>query len=160
MIDASELEGMARKFGEASRRLRPFMGEVLEEAGDEFLEIVQEEIMRAQNVDTRLMLDSFSRGSGYNVFELNLGGLKLTVGTRVEYAKWVNSGHRQRPGRFVPGIWRGDKFEYIPGAKTGMVLKASRVEGSGFFDKAVETLRRMFPQIAEAKFQGFVGRYL
>ena len=160
MIDVSELEGMARKFGEASGRLRPFMGGVLEEAGDEFLEIVQDEIMRAQNVDTRLMLDSFSRGSGYNVFELDLGGLRLTVGTRVEYAKWVNSGHSQRPGRFVPGIWRGGRFFYTPGAKTGMVLKASRVDGSGFFDKAAETLRRLFPQIAGARFQGSVDRYL
>lgn len=160
MIDVSELERMARRFEEASSRLRPFMGEVLKEAGEEFLEIVQDEIMRAKNVDTRLMLDSFRRGSGYNVFELDLGGLKLTVGTRVEYAKWVNSGHSQKPGRFVPGVWRGDRFFYTPGAKTGMVLKASRVEGSGFFDKAVEALKRMFPEIAGAKFQGFVDRYL
>lgn len=83
----------------------------------------------------------------------------LTIGTRVEYAKWVNEGHSQSPGRFVPGIWRGERFIYTPGAKTGMVLKASRVQGSNFFDKSIEVLRRMFPDIAEAKFQGFINRY-
>lgn len=160
MIDISGLERLAVQFEEASRNLRPFMGGVLEEAGNEFLAIVQEEIMNANHVDTRLMLDSFHRGSGYNVFELDLGGLTLTVGTRVGYAKWVNDGHGQKAGRFIPGLWSGDKFQYIPGAKTGMVLKASIVHGSGFFDKAEDVLKRMFPKIAEEKFRGFAQRYL
>lgn len=159
MIDIGELDNLIRKFDNASRNLRPFMGEVLEDIGDEFLDIVQEEIMRAKNVDTRLLLSSFSRGSEYNVYELDLGGLTLEIGTRVKYAKWVNDGHRQQPGRFVPGIWRGDRFQYVPGAKTGMVLKASFVAGSHFFDKSVEVLKRMFPEMAEAKFQQFISRY-
>lgn len=159
MIDVSGLEGLSRKFEEASRRLLPLAGEVLEEAGNEFLDIVQDEIMRAENVDTRLMLDSFNRGSGYNIFELDLGGLALTVGTRVEYAKWVNEGHAQQPGRFIPGIWNGERFQYIQGAKTGMVLKATRTKGSGFFDKSIAVIKRMFPDIAEAKFRRFISRY-
>lgn len=159
MTEVNELETLAKKFEEATRGIHPFMGEILEEAGNEFLDIVQEEILRAGNVDTRLLLQSFSRGSGYNIFELDFGSLILTVGTRVEYAQWVNEGHSQSPGRFIPGIWHGDRFVYTPGAKTGMVLKASRVEGSGFFDKSIEVLKRIVPDLAEAKFQGFINRY-
>lgn len=79
MIEVNELENLAGKFENAARGLRPFLGEVLEEAGNEFLDIVQDEILRAGNVDTRLLLESFSRGSGYNVFELDLGSLMLTL---------------------------------------------------------------------------------
>jgi hypothetical protein len=159
MIDVSKLENFAVKMEQASAGLKPFVGEVLDDAGEEFLDIVQDEIMRAGNLDTRLLLNSFSKGSGYGIYELDLGALTLTVGTRVEYAKWVNKGHPQRPGRFIPGVWNGDRFEYIPGAKTGMVLKASKVEGSHFFDKSVEVLRRMFPEMAQAKFNEYISRY-
>lgn len=159
MIDVSELEAYAEKLETASNEMSGFSGEILEEAGKEFLDIVQEEIMRAEHLDTRLMLESFRRGAGYNIFDLDLGGLTLNVGTRVEYAKWVNEGHRQQPGRFIPGVWKGERFIYTPGAKTGIVLKASRTKGSGFFDKSAEILKRMFPDIAEAKIQDFINRH-
>ena len=159
MIDVSQLESFASKMKQAATGLKPFMGEVLDDAGEEFLDIVQDEIMSAGNVDTRLLLSSFKKGSGNGVYELDLGALTLTVGTRVEYAKWVNKGHSQKPGRFVPGVWSGDRFVYIPGAKTGMVLKASMVKGSHFFDKSVEVLRRMFPKMAQSKFNEYVRRY-
>lgn len=159
MIDVSQLESFAFKMEQAASGLKPFMGEVLDDVGEEFLDIVQDEIMSAGNVDTRLLLSSFSKGSGNGVYELDLGALTLTVGTRVEYAKWVNKGHSQKPGRFVPGVWSGDRFVYIPGAKTGMVLRASTVKGSHFFDKSVEILRRMFPEMAQSKFSEYVKRY-
>lgn len=159
MIDVSQLENFASRMDQASAGLKPFMGEVLDDAGEEFLDIVQDEIMSAGNVDTRLLLSSFSKGSGNGVYELDLGALTLTVGTRIEYAKWVNKGHSQRPGRFVPGVWNGDRFEYVPGASTGMVLKASKVKGSHFFDKSVEVLRRMFPEMVQGKFDEYIRRY-
>lgn len=143
----------------AAAGLKPFMAETLDDAGEEFLKICQEAIMAAGNVDTRLLISSFNKGSGYGIYELDMGALTLTVGTRVEYAKWVNSGHRQQPGRFIPGVWNGDRFEYIPGAKTGMVLKASYVKGSRFFDKSVEVIRRMFPEMAEGRFEEYVRKY-
>lgn len=115
--------------------------------------------MAADNVDTRLMYSSFSKGSGYGIYNLDMGGLTLTVGTHVKYAKWVNDGHRQQPGRFVPGVWSGGRFTYIPGAKTGMVLKASFVEGSHFFDNAVQALEKMFPERAKKAFDEFFQHY-
>lgn len=53
------------------------------------------------------------------------------------YARWVNDGHDQQPGRFIPGTWNGDKFQYIPRNKTGMVLKAGHVEGKHFVEDSI-----------------------
>lgn len=53
------------------------------------------------------------------------------------YTKWVNDGHRQQPGRFIPGEWRGNHFQYIPEHKTGMVLKARSVKGKHFVEDSI-----------------------
>ena len=73
----------------------------------------------------------------------------MEIGTRVEYARWVNDGHSQQPGRFIPGVWSGDRFIYTPGADSGMVLKASFVEGSHFFDHAEAAFEAMFPDLVK-----------
>lgn len=159
MIDVCELENFARKCEAARADLKSYAGKVLNEVGEEFLDIVQAEIQNADNIDTGAMLASFTRGGAGNVYQLDVGALTLTIGTNVYYAKWVNKGHSQQPGRFVPGVWEGKHFRYIPGAKTGMVLKASFVKGSHFFDKAKEVLERMFPETAEKAFEQFFNRY-
>ena len=159
MIDVSQIEAFASKMEDAEKGVKPYMGEILDDVGEEFLDICVDAIMEAKNVDTRLLLSSFLKGSGNNIYELDLGALTLRVGTNVEYAQWVNKGHGQQPGRFIPGIWSGDKFVYTPGAKTGMVLKASFVKGSHFFDIAAGTMRDMFPVMARAHLEKYLARY-
>lgn len=160
MTDYSELKQLAKQFEEASKTAKPFMATVLEDIGEEFLDIVQDEIMRAENVDTRVLLSSFSRGSSDNIFELDAGALTLTIGTTVEYADYVNRGHKQTPGRFIPGIWNGNGiFRYQPGAKTGMVLKAKKVKGSRYFDKSVRVLKKMINIRIEKLFDEFFDKY-
>ncbi len=159
MIDVSELEDYVRRVEAASRDLRPYAAKTLEEVGNEFLEIVQAEIQRKQNVDMGKLLASFSKGGPGNIYRLDSGGLTLTIGTNVEYAQWVNDGHRQRPGRFVPGVWEGKHFRYIPGAGTGMVLKASWVKGSHFFDDAKRAFELIFQQYVDSAFEQFWARY-
>lgn len=159
MIDVSQLNDFTRRCEAARADLKPYLGETLREIGDEFLDIVQEEIERAENVDTGALEGSFVKGGPGNIYSLDLGALVLTIGTSVKYAKWVNYGHRQQPGRFVPGVWEGKHFRYVPGANTGMVLKASFVPGSHFFDKSMGTLRRMLPTMTERAFEQFFQRY-
>lgn len=159
MIDVSQLENFARQCEAAAADLKPYAGQVLDEVGEKFLDIVQAAIQGAGNVDKGKLLASFAKGGGGNIYVLNTGGLTLTIGTSVEYAKWVNDGHRQKPGRFVPGVWEGNHFRYVPGAKTGMVLKASFVQGSHFFDKSVQVLERMFPEMTDRAFEQFFRRY-
>lgn len=160
MTEYSELKQFAKQFEAASKAAKPFMATILEDIGEEFLDIVQDEIMRAENVDTRTLLSSFSRGSPNNVFELDAGALTLTIGTSVEYASYINRGHKQTPGRFIPGVWNGNGvFRYQPGAKTGMVLKAKKVKGSRYFDKSVRVLKKMINSQAEKRFEDFFDKY-
>lgn len=71
------------------------------------------------------------------VAELTKTGVEVTLINRAEYATWVNDGHKQRPGRFIPGYWVGDKFRYDPNADEGMVLKKPFVQGKFFVEKSI-----------------------
>lgn len=159
MIDVSELEDFARRCQACKADLKPYAAKTLDEIGDEFLDIVQAEIQGADNIDTGELLASFTKGGAGNIYQLDAGGLTLTIGTNVKYANWVNKGHSQTPGRFIPGVWEGKHFRYIPGARTGMVLKASFVRGSFFFDKSVQVLERIFPEKVENSFKQFFADY-
>ena len=159
MIDVGGLERFTKSCEAAAADLKPYAAKTLEEVGEEFLDIVQEYIERLKNVDIGKLLASFQKGSAGNVWVLDTGSLILTVGTNVTYARYVNDGHRQQPGRFIPGFWNGKHFRYSPGAKTGMVLKASFVKGSHFFDRSVQVLERMFPEMAAKSFEQFFRRY-
>lgn len=135
----------------------------LEGVGNEFLRIVQDEIIRRQVMDTRLLLASFQKWAGDNVWQIGNGGLTLEVGSSLEYAKFANDGHWTNPKgveqRFVPGYWKGDRFIYDPSAKTGMVLKQHWVEGKPYFDSALRILNRMFPEMLEEKMQEWIESY-
>lgn len=159
MIEVSELEEFARKCEAASQDIKPYAAKTLEQIGDEFLKMVQSNIQAAGNVDFGKLLGSFSKGGAGNIYQLDTGGLTLHIGTSVYYANYVNKGHSQKPGRFVPGVWEGKHFRYIPGAKTGMVLKASHVKGSFFFDKAQTNIQRTMDEMIERSFQQFWSRY-
>lgn len=75
----------------------------LEAVGMEFLGIVQDEIIRLKVVDTRRLLNSFSRSGSDCVFRMTNNGLALEIGTNVDYAVYVNDGHKLRGG----GWWEG-----------------------------------------------------
>ena len=66
---------------------------------------------------------------------------ETNIKSPAKYARYVNEGHSQQPGRFIPGTWKGDKFRYDPKAKTGMVLKASYVEGKHFVEKSFDEVQ-------------------
>lgn len=149
MIDTSDLEAFVGRLNMAIPQVKPKLAQILDRAGERFLDIVQAEIEGAGNLDYRTLLSSFTKGAGNGIYELDTGGLTLTIGTNVEYAVYVNDGHSQQPGRFVPGRWVGQRFIYEPGAKSGMVLKASFVEGSHFFDHAEAAFAAVFPNMAQ-----------
>lgn len=124
----------------------------LEASGFQFLEEVQNQIISLAVVDTRLLLNSFTKGDGENVWRSSDGGLTLDVGTSVSYAKVVNDGHQQ-VRRFVPGRWEGHNFEYDPHAPTGMMLTAKFIEGRPYWDNAIAIYERMFQTAFDRKFR-------
>lgn len=135
----------------------------LEGLGNEFLRILQDEIIRREVLDSRQLLASFERGSDGNVWELTEGGLTLEVGTNVDYAGYVNDGHwtntKGVARRWVPGYWQGDRFIYDPAAETGMLLKQHWVEGAHYWESALRILDRIYPEMLEAKLQEWLDSY-
>lgn len=136
----------------------------LEGLGNEFLRILQDEIVRRKVLDSRQLLASFEKGNDGNIWNMQEGGLVLEVGTSVGYAGYANDGHwtntKGVERRFVPGYWEGDRFIYDPGAKGGMVLKQHWVEGKHYWESALRILDKIYPELLEEKLQGWIYRYL
>ena len=70
----------------------------------------------------------------------------ITVINPVEYASYVEFGHRQTPGRFVPAI--------------GKQLKASWVDGKYMLTASEEDLERIAPKVLQQKLDAFLREVL
>lgn len=163
-IDVSELNHFFDLMESAGNtgfknELKKFM----EGIGNEFLRIVEDEIIRRNALDTRLLLNSFHKGDANNVWVIQNEGLTLEVGTNVEYASYVNDGHWTNPSgvatRWVPGYWNGDRFVYSPGAKTGMLLKQKWIEGKHYWEAAIRIIDQLIPRFVEAKLDAWLRSY-
>lgn len=157
-VDISELENFFDKCSRISGDLKVQLNAFLEGLGYEFLRVLQDEIISKGVVDTRLLLSSFQKGDRDNVWNLSEGSIELEVGTNVQYAKYANDGHWQNR-RFVPGKWTGDRFIYDPGAKTGMMLTAKRVEGKHYWESGIKIIEAMLPKFLDAKIQQWLEQY-
>lgn len=163
-FDMTEFREFFQRLGNAARGdFRKEMELYLEAVGFDFLRVVQDEIVRREVLDSRLLLASFEKGNDGNVWELTDGGLTLEVGTNVSYAGYVNDGHwtnaKGVERRFVPGYWQGDRFIYDPGAKGGMLLKQHWVEGKHYFESALRIYEKIFQESAETKLQEWIDKY-
>lgn len=170
-IDTTELRRFIERLNQAGRgkEFEKELSRFLDAIAVEFLSYVQDFIIQAGSVDTRLLLNSFQKSGEGNVFIAQEGGLQIEVGTNVEYASYVNDGHWQNPKgvntRWVPGHWTGPpedknaRFIYEPGAKTGMLLKQKWIEGSHYFDDAVRLMDRIAPMYMEEKMQEWLEKY-
>ena len=79
------------------------------------------------------------RGTHYTVVVLN----------NLQYASYVEYGHRQQPGRFIPGYWESDRFVYDPDAEGGMVLKKNWVKGRYMLTISTQELEQQAVQIVD-----------
>lgn len=163
-FDMSEFREFFQRMERAARGdFRKELEQFMEGLGNEFLRILQDEIVRRQVVDSRLLLASFEKGNDQNVWEISDGGLTLEVGTNVEYAGYVNDGHwtntKGVERRFVPGYWEGDRFIYDRSAEGGMMLKQHWVEGAHYWESALRILDRIYPELLERKMQQWLDSY-
>lgn len=157
--DFSEYRAFFEKMGAASKDFHKELEQWLDAIGVEFLNEVREQIISRNVKRTTLLLHSFEKGGEDNVWEADLGALRLEVGTSIEYALWANNGHRQQPGRFIPGYWNGDEFFYDRNAKGGMVLKAEWVKGKHYFDAALKVFAPVFEKSFERKLEEWLANY-
>ena len=105
----------------------------LEAMGMQFLDVVQDEIIRLGVVDTRRLLNSFDKSDSGCVFNITNNGLTLKVGTNVQYAQWVNDGHKLRGH----GWW----------------------EGYHYFDVSLSVFERIFKASLERKLQEWLNTF-
>ena len=77
-------------------------------------------------------------------FESAANRHSVTVINPTEYASYVEYGHRQTPGRFVPAI--------------GKRLKKSWVKGQFFLQKSEKALEPVLPKMVEAKLNLYLKR--
>lgn len=161
-FDLSNLKAFFDEVKDAKGALREEMQLWLDELGNDFLDILQDRVIHEHISLSGELAASLHKGAENNVFELD--GLRLEVGTNVYYADYVNSGHKQKPGRFIPGSFqqRGDgkaEFIYDPKADSGMVLKAAVVKGNLFFSNAERDFRDgIFEKTLEIKLQQWVDK--
>lgn len=80
----------------------------------------------------------------------------VVVLNNLKYASYVEYGHRQQPGRFIPGHWEGERFVYDPEAEGGMVLKDSWVKGRFMLTISTQELEHQAPAILEKKLYHFL----
>lgn len=173
--DFSEYREFFSKMRAAKSDFKKELDKLLEAIGVEFLNEVKEQIRERRVIRTSHLLHTFERGGKDNVWEADFGALRLEVGTNLEYALWVNNGHRtfdpeKNPekhfklpngelARFVPGYWNGDEFIYDKSAKGGMVLKLHWVEGKHYFEAAIEAVAPQFEKLFEKKLEEWLLQY-
>lgn len=144
-IKIRNLDHFIRTMGDLADDAKRDFTTFLEGEGFKLLDIVQDKIIGMEVVDTRRLLNSFDKGGKDNVWIIKNGGLTLEIGTNVEYAVFVNDGHRQKR-RWVPGRWKGNKFIYDPSSDTGMMLTERFVPGKPYWDNAIAIFERIFQQ--------------
>lgn len=138
--DLTELEDFVKGLHNASARFKDDMALFLDAAGVDMLRIIQDEIIRLEVVDTRLLLKSFHKGDANNIYELSEGGLTLTIATNVEYAAYVNDGHWLNPQRVEK-------------------RKQRYINGRHYIEHAVNIMETMFPQLAERRLEAWFSQY-
>lgn len=85
------------------------------------------------------------------VIQVGSNEYEIEVTNSMEYASYVEYGHRQQVGRFVPGYWKGNQFIYQKGAKEGMVLKVGFVKGKLMLTKSTMQVENIAPKLIEKR---------
>lgn len=126
----------------------------LEQSGQDFLDMVQGELISSQTIDTERLFSSFQKGDADHIWIAESGGLSLEVGSNLEYASFVNDGRWTTEGdgvKWVPGYFQGARFVYDPASSTGMALKKKWVSGTGYWDNALILFEQVFAKSLEQK---------
>jgi hypothetical protein len=137
-IDTSELNEFFEQMKSAGNGdFKKEMMKFLEGLGNEFLSIVEDEIIRKDVTDTRLLLNSFKKSGDGNIWMIEDDGMSLEIGTNVDYASYVNDGHWTNP--------KGVDTRWVP--------------GKHYWESAIRILDKMIPQLLEVKVQKWIDEY-
>jgi len=141
---------------QAKREVQAAMDRVARKAGFQVLRGAQD---RAP-VRDGVLRQSLTIGNRDNIFDLVLRGTKaeITVGTALEYARYVEEGFTQRKGQFVPGYWDDEKFVYVPGHPAGMVLKGRRIPGVHYLERSKAEVESIMDELVKEELDELARR--
>lgn len=83
----------------------------------------------------------------------------IEIFNTVYYASYIEYGHKQQVGRFVPGVISNGKFTYVKGAKSGIVLKKPFVNGFHMCQISLTRLQGRMRQKFERAFRAYCKRF-
>lgn len=128
-------------FGDQLKSFGSAFNPHLQNAAKEIAEKLHKMLIQNTPVDFGTLQAFWQTEENYSyVVEGKRNGYEVTLYNRAVYATWVNDGHKQRPGRFIPGYWEGRHFRYDPTCSGGMVLKNSWVKGRFFVEISITQL--------------------
>ncbi|MFV0401679.1 MAG: HK97 gp10 family phage protein [Oscillospiraceae bacterium] len=86
----------------------------------------------------------------------------INIVNSADYASFVEFGHWQQVGRYIPGYWEGHRFIYDPGAvnEEGMVLKNPWVDGVFMCTISLQEIEREMPRRLEAAWKKYAESLL
>lgn len=134
--DFSELNDFADRLVDLSK-----FNQACELATKEIAARLHKMLITNTPVDFGTLQAFWQTGENYSYMAKRVSnGFEVTLFNRALYALWVNDGHKQRPGRFIPGYWEGTHFRYDRNANGGMRLKKPWVKGRFFVEISIVQL--------------------
>ncbi len=129
--DFSEIRKVAEALSQAQVKI--FIGMVAKEVAARYL----------RKAAKKTPVDEGNLRRSWDVEVADKGaGCEITLTNSSEYASYVEYGHRQTPGRFVPAI--------------GKRLKKSWVEGKLFLTKSEMEMEKELPKVIEKKLEAWL----
>jgi Bacteriophage HK97-gp10, putative tail-component len=145
-VNKKDLEKLYRHLKKRSKtEVKAAMENVSRKAGFQVLRGAQDRVP----VDQGLLRSSLSVGDQNNMFNLALQGsrVEITVGSNLEYARYVEEGYTQKAGQFVPGYWRKGIFKYDPAAYKKYLSEKSAGNNPNLFDFGMVLTGKRIPGV-------------
>lgn len=129
-VDCRELERFREDIGKMLNDNDKFIKSLTQDLASRLLAM----LVKATPTDT-----GFLKENWYVVIKKISGGYEAEIINNTEYASYVNYGHRQTPGRYVPAI--------------GRRLKRSWVDGKFFIELSVAEIRGIARPLLEKRLE-------
>ena len=146
-MDFKEFQDLLDSFKEVQKQHEAFLRKFLTEMGMRALA----QTKKLTPVDTGNLRNNWELSQVYRKGD----ELYIVLFNPTEYASFIEDGHMQH-SRWVPGKWRDGRFEYIPGAKTGMMLKEKWIPGFHMARISINKVEREIPKRYERALKQFM----
>ena len=138
-VDLREIKEVAENLKDLQTQL------LIEQITNEVAARLLRKVIKRTPVDHGILRRAWGANIGAKA-EKKGDGYEVTITNSMEYASYVEFGHRQTPGRYVPAI--------------GKRLKKSWIDGQLFLTKSEIELERELPKIIEKRMEKWLKEVL